>query len=137
MREINVLDLLPDIVQHRATLERDHPQKRRQKRKIVRRQRRQELVESSVLELPGKRGRAMRHQYTSINVGRKAGHEVAHVMAVSKVSAIPTVASLANFGMCVPFCLPDFMGDKIRGSVIYFTLRSRAQAAVEVAPRVR
>jgi phage tail sheath gpL-like len=41
-------------------------------------------------------------QYTSISAGRKAGHAVAHVMAVSKVSAIarpiPTVASLG--AMC-------------------------------------
>src|SRR5262245_62107009 len=65
MREIDVLDLLPDIVQHRAPLERDRAQMRRQQRKIVRRQRRQESVEASVLELPGKRERAIRHQRRS------------------------------------------------------------------------
>src|SRR5262245_20105177 len=65
MREIDVLDLLPDIVQHRAPLERDRAQMRRQQRKIVRRQRRQESVEASVLELPGKKGRAIRHQRRS------------------------------------------------------------------------
>src|SRR5262249_5728639 len=65
MREIDVLDLLPDIVQHRAPLERDRAQMRRQQRKIVRRQCRQEPVKSTVLELPGKRGYAVRHRCRS------------------------------------------------------------------------
>jgi hypothetical protein len=45
-------------------------------------------------------------QYTSISAGRKAGHAVAHVIAVSKVSAIarpiPTVASLGSLGAIYP-----------------------------------
>jgi hypothetical protein len=40
MRKIDVLDLLAQVVQHHAALERDRAQMRRQQRKIVRRQRR-------------------------------------------------------------------------------------------------
>src|SRR5262249_19276988 len=48
IREIDVLDLLPGIVQHHAPLERGRAQMGRQQRKILRGQRRQESVESSV-----------------------------------------------------------------------------------------
>src|SRR5262249_39551567 len=44
----DVLDLLPGIVQHHAPLERGRAQMGRQQRKILRGQRRQESVESSV-----------------------------------------------------------------------------------------
>jgi hypothetical protein len=54
-------------------------------------------------------------QYTSKSAGRKAGHAVAHVMAVSKVSAIARpIPTVASFSMYVPLLvLPDFAGDKI------------------------
>jgi hypothetical protein len=61
VREIDVLDLFAHVVQHHAALERDRPQMRRQQRKVVRQQNREETVEASVLELSGKRGRAIRH----------------------------------------------------------------------------
>ena len=42
-------------------------------------------------------------QYTSKSAGRKAGHAVAHVMAVSKVSAIARpIPTVASFAMYVP-----------------------------------
>src|SRR5262245_12296360 len=66
MREINVLDLFADVMQHHAALERDRAQMRRQQRKVVRRQRGQEVVEASVLELPGKGGRAVWHRCRSL-----------------------------------------------------------------------
>jgi hypothetical protein len=62
MWKIDVLDLRAHLVQHHAALERDRAQMRRQQRKIVRRQARQEPIESSVFELPGKRGRAIWHR---------------------------------------------------------------------------
>src|SRR5262249_44063662 len=62
MRKIDVLDLLSHVVQHDAALERDRPQMRRQQRKVLWRQRRQESVEFSVLQLPGNGGRAIGHQ---------------------------------------------------------------------------
>src|SRR5262249_30099162 len=65
MREINVLDLFADVMQHHAALERDRAQMRRQQRKVVRRQRGQEVVEASVLELPGKGGRGGGHRCRS------------------------------------------------------------------------
>src|SRR5262245_4194059 len=65
MREINVLDLFADVMQHHAALERDRAQMRRQQRKVVRRQRGQEVVEASVLELPGEGGRAVWHRCRS------------------------------------------------------------------------
>src|SRR5262249_12401067 len=61
-RKIDVLDLLSHVVQHDAALERDRPQMRRQQRKVLWRQRRQESVEFSVLQLPGNGGRAIGHQ---------------------------------------------------------------------------
>jgi hypothetical protein len=47
-------------------------------------------------------------------MGWKTGHAVAHVMAVSKVSAIARpIPTLASFGMYVPLLvLPDFVGNK-------------------------
>src|SRR5262249_57055404 len=65
VRKVDVLDLCSYVVQHDAALERDCSQMRSQQRKVVRRQRRQESVEFSVLALPGKRGRAIRHQRRS------------------------------------------------------------------------
>src|SRR5438552_2720262 len=46
-----------------------------------------------------------------------ASQAVAHVMAVSKVSAIARpIPTVASFAMYVPFwLLPDFIGDKIGG----------------------
>src|SRR5262245_9961460 len=65
MREIDVLDLLPHIVQHHAPFERGRAQMRGEQRKIVRRQCGQEPVKSTVLELPGKRGYVVRHRCRS------------------------------------------------------------------------
>src|SRR5262249_42691889 len=62
MRKVDVLDLLPHVVKHHAAFECDGVQMRHQQRKIVRRQARQESVGSSVLGLPGKRGRAIWHR---------------------------------------------------------------------------
>src|SRR5262249_12481002 len=59
VREIDVLDLLSYVVQHHAALERDRSQVRGQQGKVVRRQRRQESVEFSVLQPPGNGGRAV------------------------------------------------------------------------------
>src|SRR5262249_60284921 len=66
-----------DVVQHHAPLERDRAQMRRQQRKIVRRQRRQESVEASVLTLPGKRGRAIRHRVAPAS-GRRRARQLSH-----------------------------------------------------------
>src|SRR5262249_37453735 len=52
-------------MQHHAALERDRAQMRRQQRKVVRRQRGQEVVEASVLQLQGKGGRAVWHRCRS------------------------------------------------------------------------
>jgi hypothetical protein len=65
MWEIDVLDLLPDVVQHSAALERDRSQMGCQQRKVMRRQCRQETVELSLLELPGSGGGAGRHRWRS------------------------------------------------------------------------
>jgi hypothetical protein len=64
-------------------------------------------------------------QYTSKSIGWKAGHGVAHVMAVSKGSAIARpIPMIASFSMYVPLLvLLNFMGNKNRDSVSYFTLR--------------
>jgi hypothetical protein len=69
MREIDALDLLPHVVQHHAAVESERPQMRRQQRKIVRRQGCQKPVEAPVLELPGKRGCAVRHRGRSCQNG--------------------------------------------------------------------
>ncbi len=61
MWEIDVLDLLADILQHHAAVERHRAQVRREQGKLVWRQRRQETVELAV-ELPGNRGDAIRHR---------------------------------------------------------------------------
>ena len=72
MWEINVLDLLADVLQHYAALEGERAQVRRQQGKIMRRQCRQETVESSVLELPGNRGGAIRHRRVTPHHARRA-----------------------------------------------------------------
>jgi hypothetical protein len=57
-------------------------------------------------------------QYTSINAGRKAGHAVAHVMAVSKVSAIAMpIPTVASFSMCVPLLFAGFYRGQNSGGV--------------------
>src|SRR6516162_3197867 len=60
--KIDVLDVFPHVVQHYAALERDRAQMRRKEGKVVRRQRRQESVELSVLELPRNKRRAVWHR---------------------------------------------------------------------------
>jgi hypothetical protein len=67
MREIDVPDLLPGIVQHHAALERDRAQMRRQQAERVWQQCPQETIESSVFKLPSKRGWAIQHRISLLH----------------------------------------------------------------------
>src|SRR6476660_1378758 len=76
MREIDVLEFLPDIMQQHAALECDRAQMRRQQGEGAWRQCRQETIESSGFELPDKRGCAIRHGACSYITARCGQHAV-------------------------------------------------------------
>jgi hypothetical protein len=63
-----MLDLLPDIVQQCAALERDRAQMRRQQGEGVWRQRPQKKIGWSVLELPSKRTCTVQHRISLLHM---------------------------------------------------------------------
>src|SRR4029453_3708782 len=66
-------DLFPHVVQHHAALEHDRAQMRRQQRKVMRRQGRQEAIEFSVLHLPAAGGGRSASAVAPASNGNKAG----------------------------------------------------------------